>query len=126
MPQTPLARVFWPRARIVVTGEAVHLLGAEVAHGPNTLDRLAEGLDAGAAMAAVLAADEQAGYRQLGVVDAGGGSAVGLSVSYLGVNTDTAAYIGDNHGDIRPGPFSSNDPFAGNGGGSGFVNADNL
>jgi uncharacterized Ntn-hydrolase superfamily protein len=48
---------------------------AEVAHGPNTLDRLASGLDAGAAMAAVLAADDQARYRQLGVVDAEGGSA---------------------------------------------------
>jgi uncharacterized Ntn-hydrolase superfamily protein len=48
---------------------------AEVAHGPNALERLASGLDAGAAIAAVLASDEQARYRQLGVVDAGGGSA---------------------------------------------------
>ncbi|MHC4048420.1 leukotoxin LktA family filamentous adhesin [Bradyrhizobium sp. 25ACV] len=55
-----------------------------------------------------------------------GGSAVGLAVAYLGANTDTSAYIGDNHSDIRPGPFSSNDPFAGNGGGSGAVNVDNL
>jgi len=47
----------------------------EVAHGPNGLDRLAGGLDAGAAIAAVLASDEQARYRQLGVVDAEGGSA---------------------------------------------------
>lgn len=55
-----------------------------------------------------------------------GGSAVGLSVAYLGANTDTSAYIGDNHSDIRPGVFSSNDPFAGTGGGSGSVNVDNL
>lgn len=55
-----------------------------------------------------------------------GGSAVGLSVVYLGANTDTSAYIGDNHSDIRPGVFSSNDPFAGNSGGSGAVNVDNL
>lgn len=55
-----------------------------------------------------------------------GGSAVGLSVAYLGANTDTSAYIGDNHSDIRPGVFSSNDPFAGNSGGSGAVNVDNL
>ncbi|WBL81227.1 leukotoxin LktA family filamentous adhesin [Bradyrhizobium xenonodulans] len=55
-----------------------------------------------------------------------GGSAVGLAVAYLGANADTAAYIGDNHSDIRPGPFSSNDPFAGNSGGSGAVNVDNL
>ena len=52
---------------------------AEVAHGPNTLDRLSEGLDARAAMAAVLAQDEQAHYRQLGVVDA-----AGLAVSHTG------------------------------------------
>ena len=48
---------------------------AEVAHGPNALERLAAGLDAGGAIAAVLANDEQARYRQLGVVDAEGGSA---------------------------------------------------
>ena len=56
----------------------------------------------------------------------GGGSAVGLSVAYLGANTDTSAYIGDNHSDIRPGVFSANDPFAGTSGGSGAVNVDNL
>lgn len=55
-----------------------------------------------------------------------GGSAVGLAVAYLGASTDTSAYIGDNHSDIRPGVFSSDDPFAGNGGGSGAVNVDNL
>ncbi|SEM47998.1 leukotoxin LktA family filamentous adhesin [Bradyrhizobium sp. OK095] len=55
-----------------------------------------------------------------------GGSAVGLSVAYLGANIDTSAYIGDNHSDIRPGVFSSNDPFAGTSGGSGSVNVDNL
>ncbi|WP_441254224.1 leukotoxin LktA family filamentous adhesin [Bradyrhizobium sp. 613_E4_N2_2] len=55
-----------------------------------------------------------------------GGSAVGLSVAYLGANTDTSAYIGDNHSDIRPGVFSANDPFAGTSGGSGAVNVDNL
>ncbi len=48
---------------------------AEVAHGPNALERLAEGLDAGEAIAAVLDGDEQARYRQLGVVDAQGGAA---------------------------------------------------
>ena len=48
---------------------------AEVAHGPNALARMAEGLDAGAAIAAVLTGDEQASYRQLGVVDAQGGAA---------------------------------------------------
>ncbi len=42
---------------------------AEVAHGPNTLDRLAEGLDASSALAMVLGGDELAHFRQLGVVD---------------------------------------------------------
>lgn len=55
-----------------------------------------------------------------------GGSAVGLAVAYLGATADTSAYIGDNHSDIRPGPFSANDPFAGTSGGSGAVNVDNL
>jgi uncharacterized Ntn-hydrolase superfamily protein len=54
---------------------------AEVAHGPNALDRMQDGLDARAAVAAVLAADEQAQYRQLGVVDARG-----LAVSHTGAS----------------------------------------
>ena len=45
---------------------------AEVAHGPNTLQRLQEGHEPAAAIAAVLATDDSARYRQLGVVDAGG------------------------------------------------------
>jgi len=52
---------------------------AEVAHGPNTLERLQEGMNAREAMAAVLASDSQARYRQLGVVDARG-----LAVSHTG------------------------------------------
>ena len=54
-----------------------------------------------------------------GAVTFGGGSAVGVSVAYMGANADTAAYIGDNHSDIRPGVFSADDPFAGTSGGSG-------
>jgi uncharacterized Ntn-hydrolase superfamily protein len=45
---------------------------AEVAHGPNTLERLQEGLDARGAIAAVLAEDQLAHFRQLGVVAARG------------------------------------------------------
>src|SRR5258708_35354401 len=45
---------------------------AEIAHGPNALDRMEEGLDARAAIASVLADDDQAAYRQLGAVDASG------------------------------------------------------
>jgi uncharacterized Ntn-hydrolase superfamily protein len=48
---------------------------AEIAHGPNALDRLEEGLGAQAAITAVLAPDEQTRYRQLGVVDANGNPA---------------------------------------------------
>jgi uncharacterized Ntn-hydrolase superfamily protein len=45
---------------------------AEVAHGPHTLDRLADGLDARSAVATVLEADALARYRQVGAVDAQG------------------------------------------------------
>jgi uncharacterized Ntn-hydrolase superfamily protein len=49
---------------------------AEVAHGPNTLVQLEQGLSAEAAVAAVLAEDELARFRQLGAVDASGAVAV--------------------------------------------------
>jgi uncharacterized Ntn-hydrolase superfamily protein len=48
---------------------------AEVAHGPNTLERIAAGLDARAAIAAVLEHDALARYRQVGAVDAHGRAA---------------------------------------------------
>ncbi len=38
-PQTPLARVFWPRTRIVVTDEEIRLFGAEDRHN-EAVDRL--------------------------------------------------------------------------------------
>ena len=44
----------------------------EPAHGPNTLDRLADGLDATSALAAVLAGDDVSAMRQVGVVDSRG------------------------------------------------------
>jgi salicylate synthetase len=45
-PQTPLARVFWPRTRIVVTDDAVRLFDAEERHR-DVVDRLlSEGLPA--------------------------------------------------------------------------------
>ncbi len=64
--------VSWARPGV---GAAATQSVAEVAHGPNALDRLASGLDAEAAIAAVLAEDPQASYRQLGVVDAHGHAA---------------------------------------------------
>ena len=48
----------------------------EPAHGPATLDRIAAGATAAAALADVLALDELAAVRQVGVVDARGGLAV--------------------------------------------------
>lgn len=49
---------------------------AEVAHGPNTLERLHDGQSAREALASVLHDDALAHFRQLGVVDAHGGVAV--------------------------------------------------
>jgi salicylate synthetase len=43
-PRTPLARVFWPRTRIVVTRNAVRLFGAEAAHREAVHELLGEGL----------------------------------------------------------------------------------
>ncbi|HEY0516340.1 MAG TPA: DUF1028 domain-containing protein [Solirubrobacteraceae bacterium] len=64
--------VSWARAGVgAVATQSV----AEVAHGPNMLAQLEQGLDAQAAIEAVLASDEQARYRQLGAVDAQGRAA---------------------------------------------------
>jgi uncharacterized Ntn-hydrolase superfamily protein len=61
--------VAWARPGVgAVATQAV----AEIAHGPNALQRLADGLEPVAAIAAVLQADELAHHRQLGVVDARG------------------------------------------------------
>ena len=49
---------------------------AEPAHGPGVLDRLQEGMGAPEALATVLATDEGAAVRQVGVVDAHGATAV--------------------------------------------------
>jgi uncharacterized Ntn-hydrolase superfamily protein len=64
--------VAWARPGV---GAAATQSVAEVAHGPGALERLQQGLDAAEAIAAVLAGDEQARFRQLGVVDAKGRAA---------------------------------------------------
>jgi uncharacterized Ntn-hydrolase superfamily protein len=64
--------VAWARAGV---GAAATQSVVEVAHGPNMLDRMGEGRDAAAAIAAVLREDEQARFRQLGAVDARGTAA---------------------------------------------------
>jgi salicylate synthetase len=43
-PRTPLARVFWPRTRIVVTQDAVFLFGAAAGHREAVLGLLREGV----------------------------------------------------------------------------------
>jgi uncharacterized Ntn-hydrolase superfamily protein len=64
--------VTWARAGVgAVATQSV----AEVAHGPNVLDRLAQGMSAPQALAAVLEPDAQARFRQLGAVDASGQAA---------------------------------------------------
>ena len=63
-PRTPLARVFWPRTRIVVTREAVHLFDAPAGHRDAVLRLLGDGLpDVRDACAADVVADPS-GYRE--------------------------------------------------------------
>ena len=64
--------VSWARPGV---GAAATQSVAEVAHGPNMLAALESGAGAAGAIEAVLADDEQARYRQLGVVDAQGAAA---------------------------------------------------
>ena len=65
---------------------------AEVAHGPNALEHMADGIDPAGALGAVLAGDDQAEYRQLGAVDARG---------HVAVHTGTGciAYAGETVGE---------------------------
>jgi uncharacterized Ntn-hydrolase superfamily protein len=81
--------VAWARPGV---GAAATQSVAEVAHGPNALERLAQGLPPEAALAAVLSDDELASYRQLGVVDARGGVA-----AHTG--EDCIAHAGDVRGE---------------------------
>jgi uncharacterized Ntn-hydrolase superfamily protein len=64
--------VSWARPGV---GAAATQSVAEVAHGPHALDRVQEGLDAKAALAAVLAEDALAHFRQVAVVDTRGQAA---------------------------------------------------
>ena len=60
----------------------------EPAHGPNALDRLADGASAREALDALLAADPLAAMRQVGIVDVQGGVAVATG-------PDCIAHAGD-------------------------------
>jgi salicylate synthetase len=62
-PQTPLARVFWPRTRIVVTDDAVRLFDAEERHR-DTVDRLlSDGLPAAPPASAIDVGADSTDYR---------------------------------------------------------------
>lgn len=62
-PQAPLARVFWPRTRIVVTDNAVRLFDAEERHR-ETVDRLlSEGLPAAPPASVIDVATDTTDYR---------------------------------------------------------------
>jgi salicylate synthetase len=62
-PRAPLARVFWPRTRIVVTDDAVRLFDAEERHR-DVVDRLlSEGLPVAPAASAVDVAADVTDYR---------------------------------------------------------------
>jgi salicylate synthetase len=62
-PRTPLARVFWPRTRIVVTPQEVRLYGAETGHREAVCELLSEGLRGAPDARAVDVTADPSGYR---------------------------------------------------------------
>ena len=62
-PRTPLARVFWPRTRIVVTREAVRLFGAPAGHRDAVLGLLSDGVPDVRDACAVDVITDPSGYR---------------------------------------------------------------
>jgi salicylate synthetase len=61
--RTPLGRVFWPRTRIVITGEAVRLFGAEERHRAAVLRLLDDGVPGTPPASPVDVATDTSGYR---------------------------------------------------------------
>ncbi|OBK44918.1 salicylate synthase [Mycobacterium sp. 1081908.1] len=62
-PRTPLARVFWPRTRIVVTQDAIRLYGADVVHREAVRELLGGGADALPDARTIDLSDDPSGYR---------------------------------------------------------------
>ena len=62
-PRAPLARVFWPRTRVVITGEAVHLFGAEDRHRAAVFRLLGDGVPDTPPASPVDVATDVSGYR---------------------------------------------------------------
>jgi uncharacterized Ntn-hydrolase superfamily protein len=81
--------VAWARPGV---GAAATQSVAEIAHGPNALERMADGLDAAGAIAAVLGVDALARFRQVGAVDGRGGVAAHTGEGCI-------AHAGDVQGD---------------------------
>ncbi len=63
-PRTPLARVFWPRTRIVVTAEAVHVYDADEDQQAALLRLLADGVPDTPAGSPVDFVTDNSGYRE--------------------------------------------------------------
>ena len=66
----------------------------EPAHGPDALDRMAAGADAGGALAAVLEPDPLAPVRQVGIVDASGRAAAHTGVDAI---PEAGHVLGEHH-----------------------------
>jgi salicylate synthetase len=76
-PRTPLARVFWPRTRIVVTEEAVFLFGAAAGHREAVLGLLREGVPNVPEACEIDVTADPSGYRDR----------VAVAVSEIGTGT---------------------------------------
>ena len=62
-PRTPLARIFWPRTRIVVTRHAIRLFGAGASHLEAVRELLSAGVRAMPQARAVDVTADSSGYR---------------------------------------------------------------
>jgi salicylate synthetase len=62
-PRTPLARLFWPRTRIVVTTEAIQLFNAETSHRDAVLGFLGDGVPRVREAREVAVTADPSGYR---------------------------------------------------------------
>ncbi|MCV7099948.1 salicylate synthase [Mycobacterium palustre] len=63
-PRTPLARLFWPRTRVVVSGEGVRIFGAAAGHREAVRDLLDGGLRGAGDPRAVDVTADPSGYRE--------------------------------------------------------------
>lgn len=62
-PGTPLARIFWPRARFVISADSVRLIGADDLHAEALRAVLADGVEANPPATAVNVREDGSDYR---------------------------------------------------------------